>query len=98
MSERACDLFDDLRNSLAEAVAGVEGANMIPGCPRSRAGGLTYFCPHGYALTAAEDDQRREGRPQPANTPLFHGTCSDVTTTALAICPAETANSPTSRS
>src|SRR5262245_51827169 len=98
MSERASNLFDDLRNSLAEAVAGVEGANMVPGCPRSRAGGLSYFCAHGYALIATEDHQRREGNPHPANTPRFHRTCSEVTTTALAICPPETANRPTSRS
>src|SRR5262245_53849309 len=98
MSERACNLFDDLRNSLAEAVAGVEGANMVPRCPRSCAGRLRYFCAHGYALIATEDDQRREQHPQPANAPRFHRTCSEVTTTALAICPAEIANRPTSRS
>src|SRR6266478_4300050 len=85
MSERACNLFDNLRNSLAEAVAGVKGADMIPGRPCRRAGGLTCFFAHGYAPIAIEDDQGRKDNPQPADTPLPHGTCSEVTTTALAI-------------
>ena len=91
MSERACNLFDNLGNAVAEAVARVEGADIIPGRPCRHAGRFTRFFTHSYA-SAIEHDQRRKDRPQPADTSLAHRICSEVTTTALAIGSAAIAN------
>ena len=48
VSERACNLFDNLGNSFAEAVARVEGADMIPRLPCRHAGGFTRFFTHSF--------------------------------------------------
>jgi hypothetical protein len=91
VSERACNLFDNLGNSVAEAVARVEGADMIPRFPCRHADRFARFVAHSYA-SAIEHDQRRKDRPQPADTSLAHRICSEVTTMALAIWSAALAN------
>src|SRR6185503_10097714 len=71
VSERACNLFDSLGNSVAEAVARVEGADIIPRFPCRHTRGFTHFFTHSYA-PSIEHDQRRKDRPQPADTSLAH--------------------------
>src|SRR5215467_2205651 len=82
MSERVCNLLDNLRNSPAEAVTGVEGSDMVPGRPISRRRcrhdrSFMRFLTHRYTPIATEDDQRSKNHSQSADTPLLHGTCEE---------------------
>src|SRR5262249_44163807 len=84
MSKRTCNLLNNLRNPFAEAMAGVEGADVIPGRPCRRPRRFMRFLTHGYAPIAIKDDQCRKDHPQRADTPLPRGTCSKVITTVHA--------------
>src|SRR5262249_39243741 len=98
MPERTCDVLDHFGHAIAQAVAGVEGAGVVPRCPRRCSVRPARFFTHRHAATETEQHCRRQRENPGCNPSLPHDTCPLIRTTALATRLAEILNLPPSRS